>query len=341
MNKRVTIVEVAERAGVAVSSASNALNGNPGVSEATRSRVRAAADALGYVPSLRGKSLQAKRAFCVGLVVERDVAVLEADPFFGAFISGIERELAPREYALVLQVSGSAEESRRRYEQLAADRRVDGVFLNELRVDDPRIALLRELGLPAVGVNAAREGFPFPFVRQDGAAGVSDLVFHLASLGHRRIAHVSGPAEFLHARERVDAWRSALLRSGLEVGPLCEGDFTYDGGRVAADELLGLQRPPTAVVCANDLTAIGLMNRVQELGVRVPDELSVAGYDGIRFGDYVRPALTTVQTAPSHLGQEAARLLLDAIEGEVGADERFVENASLVIRASTGPAPAR
>ncbi|MBD8610197.1 LacI family DNA-binding transcriptional regulator [Frigoribacterium sp. CFBP 13729] len=379
MTDRVTIVEVAARAGVAISSVSSALNDRPGVSEQTRARIKQAASDLGFVPSVRGRSLSAKRAFTVGLVVHRDPFVLESDPFFGSFIGGLESVLDPRGYALILQMGSAADETLDRYRRLAAGRRVDGVFLNELVVDDPRVALVQQLGLPAVGVNPA-PGFPLPAVHQDVSAGVHELVAHLVSLGHRRFAHVAGPSRFVHAVHRVEAWREALVAAGCDPGVLVEADFTYEGGRRAAAELLGDAARdggagdgaagrgdrPTAVFCANDLAAIGFMAEADARGVRVPDDVSVAGFDGIELGTYVRPALTTLTTAPRLLGAEAARLLLAAVEApdaaeasEVGvapgvaADSGVraavgavpasahadIEPARLLVRASTGPAP--
>ena len=144
MERPATIVDVAKRAGVAISSASSALNGRPGVSDATRTRVREAADELGFVPSLRGRSLSSKRAYAVGLIVSRDADVFEEDPFFGGFLAGIESVLGARGYALVLQMSTTVEENTERYRRMALDRRVDGVFINEITIDDPRIPLLRD-----------------------------------------------------------------------------------------------------------------------------------------------------------------------------------------------------
>jgi DNA-binding LacI/PurR family transcriptional regulator len=372
---RVTIVEVAARAGVAISSVSSALNDRPGVSEQTRARIKQAASDLGFVPSVRGRSLSAKRAFTVGLVVHRDPFVLESDPFFGSFIGGLESVLDPRGYALILQMGSAADETLDRYRRLAAGRRVDGVFLNELVVDDPRVALVQQLGLPAVGVNPA-PGFPLPAVHQDVSAGVHELVAHLVSLGHRRFAHVAGPSRFVHAVHRVEAWREALVAAGCDPGVLVEADFTYEGGRRAAAELLGGAAAdgggagggrgggrggdgdgdgdrPTAVFCANDLAAIGFMAEADARGVRVPEDISVAGFDGIELGTYVRPALTTLTTAPRLLGAEAARLLLAAVEtpdavpaaspGDGSAvpavAQADIEPARLLVRASTGPAP--
>jgi DNA-binding LacI/PurR family transcriptional regulator len=374
VTERVTIVEVAARAGVAISSVSSALNDRPGVSEQTRARIKQAASDLGFVPNVRGRSLSAGRAFTVGLVVHRDPFVLESDPFFGSFIGGLESVLDPRGYALILQMGSAADETLDRYRRLAAGRRVDGVFLNELVVDDPRVALVEQLGLPAVGVNPA-PGFPLPAVRQDVSAGVHELVAHLVSLGHRRFAHVAGPSRFVHAVHRVEAWREALVAAGCDPGVLVEADFTYDGGRRAAAELLGgggtgrddrgdRGDRPTAVFCANDLAAIGFMAEADARGVRVPEDISVAGFDGIELGAYVRPALTTLTTAPRLLGAEAARLLLAAVEGlggdggggaGVGPGARAgasadtgaalavahadIEPARLLVRASTGPSP--
>lgn len=338
MKGRVTIVDVAERAGVAISSASSALNGRSGVSEATRRRVQKAARELGFVPSIRGKSLQAQRAFAVGLIVQRDAAVLEADPFFAGFIGGIESVISGRDYALVLQMSSGAEENTERYRRLALDRRVDGVFLSEVEEDDARFPLLRDLRLPAVAINSRSADGDVPAVVQDNVGAIQELVDYLYGLGHRRFGHVSGPFRYVHARQRDAAWAGALRARGLDESVVVESDFTYDGGVEAANRLLRRAGRPTAVFCANDLMAAGFVARAMDLGISVPGEVSVAGYDGITLGTYVRPSLTTLSTSPRALGAEAARLLLGRIEGET-VEDVFVESSRLIVRESTGAAP--
>ena len=337
-DERVTIVDVANKAGVAISSVSSALNGRPGVSDVTRERIIRIAAELGFVPSLRGKSLSGRRAFTVGLVLHRDPDVLELDPFFGGFIGGVEDAIDPRGYALVLQISAESDRVLQRYDKLAADRRVDGVFITDLEVDDPRIELVQRLGLPAVAINPGID-FPIPAVREDPEAGIRATLRHLVDLGHRRIAYVSGRANMTHSVEREDAWRTGLLGFGLAPGPVVPGDFTYLGGASAASTLLGLADPPTAVVCANDLSAIGLIAQAQHLGVDVPGQLSVAGFDDIRLGTYVRPSVTTVHTSPRKLGAESGRMLLELIENGTVSDVR-IPDAELIVRDSTGPAPA-
>lgn len=336
-NARATIVDVADRAGVAISSASAALNGRPGVSEATRERIQRAAAELGYVPSMRGRALSAKRAFSVGLVVERDFAVMGADPFFGAFIGGIEETLEPNGYALSLQIAGDAGSSLDRHVRLVDARRVDGVFLSEIRTDDPRIEALRSRGMPAVGANPLGE-FPFPAVRQDSGTAIRDLVEEMVALGHRRIAHVTGRPSYVHTEQRLDAWRAAMAFARLSTKLEVEGDFTYEGGVRAADTLLSRKVRPTAVFCANDLMAMGFMNRAIELGLNVPGDVSVAGFDGIAFGEYVRPRLTSIRTDPRALGRESARILLQLInDGET--EDVVLPPAAVVLRDSLGPAP--
>lgn len=336
MASRVTITDVAARAGVAISSVSSALNGRPGVSEQTRQMIVEAARELGFVPSVRGKSLAGKKTFAVGLVVHRNPDVLELDPFFGAFINGIESWIDERDFALVLQMSPDAEGALERYRRLAAGGRVDGVFLNEIEIDDPRVDLVRDLGLPAVGINSDA-GFPFPSARQDHRAGIEQLVAHLVELGHRSIGFVGGPERFIHSRQREAAWRDSLAAHGLEPGPVVQGSFTYEGGIEAATTMLAARARPTAVMCANDLSAMGFVAQAQHLGYDVPGDLSVSGYDGIQLGEYLRPALTTIQTQPRQTGYEAGRILLEVIDGHPAADID-IPPAALVVRSSTGPA---
>lgn len=341
-NRRdVTIEDVAERAGVAISSVSAALNGRPGVSEITRERIRAVARELGYVPSLRGRSLSAKRAFALALVVRRDPKVLGADPFFGAFIAGIESVLSQCGYALVLQVSADPEEDLARYRQLAADRRVDGVFINELTHEDPRLTLVRELGLPAVAITESVVDCP-AVVLQDNSGPIRELVARFVELGHRRFAHVSGPSSYLHAATRRDIWQQALAHSGFADQPVIESDFTYAGGARAAE--LVIRQPeaerPTAVFCANDLMAAGFLTRAGDLGLVVPDAISVAGFDGTDLATYIRPTLTTITTSPDTLGTIATSLLLDAVDGGPLPTVVKTGHPSLVVRGSIGPAPS-
>lgn len=338
MKTRVTIVDVAKDAGVSIATVSAALNNRPGVSEPTRQRVVATAHQLGWSPSLRGRSLSQKRAFNVGLVIQRSSSVIASDPFFAGFISGIESVLENGGYALVLQVAPTRQRAVERYRRLAADHRVDGVFLTDVSNPDSRFDLVRKLGIPAVAINAKPEWDGISTVRQSHEPGINALLDHLVGLGHRRIAHVSGPRDYIHAHDRETAWRAYLSAARIRPGAMVEGDFSLAGGSRAAATLLRRHPRPTAVFCANDLMAIGFIAKATEMGFSVPGDVSVAGYDGIDFGAYARPSLTTVTTAPHSLGMEAARALLGMVDG-TPPSHVDTEPTSLIVRASTGPVP--
>jgi DNA-binding LacI/PurR family transcriptional regulator len=333
---RPTIADVATRAGVSKGAVSFALNGKPGLAQATVERILAAADDLGWRPSNRARSLSVSKAFALGLVITRDPAVLSSDPFFPAFIGGVESVLAPRGQALVLQVVAPGENEEAGYRRLAQDGRVDGVFLSDLRHDDSRIDLLASLGLPAVTLNRPEVASPFPAVCLDDRPGTIAVVQHLLELGHRRIAHVAGPQVFVHATARTEAFVSALAEAGLRPAAIEISDFTAVGGIEATKRLLALPEPPTAIVYANDRMAIAGLGAAQQAGLKVPDDLSVAGFDDSELAEFVHPGLTTVRADPYAFGETAARTLNLLIDGD-GAVVPDVElpPARLIIRRST------
>lgn len=333
--QRLTIADVATRAGVSKGAVSLALNGRPGLAQATVDRILTAADELGWRPSNRARSLSVSKAFALGLVMTRDPSVLSSDPFFPAFIAGVESVLAPRGQALVLQVVTQGEDEAAGYRRLVQDGRVDGVFLSDLRHDDPRLELLAELGLPAVTLNRPDGPSPFPAVCLDDRPGTIALVEHLLALGHRRIAHVAGPPAFVHATTRSTAFVATLAAAGLEPVAIVEGDFTAAGGIAATRRLLALAEPPTAIVYANDRMAIAGLGAAQQAGLTVPDDLSIAGFDDSELAEFVHPGLTTVRADPFGFGEAATRTLNQVIDGDGDVPDVELPPARLVIRRST------
>jgi DNA-binding LacI/PurR family transcriptional regulator len=336
---RPTIADVATRAGVSKGAVSLALNGRPGLAQATVERIIAAADELRWRPSNRARSLSVSKAFALGLVITRDPGVLSSDPFFPAFIAGVESVLGPNGQALVLQVVTAGEDEEAGYQRLAQAGRVDGVFLSDLRHDDPRIELLASLGMPAVTLNRPEGSSPFPAVLLDDRPGTVEVVQHLLDLGHRRIAHVAGPPAFVHATARSEAFASALAAAGLEPVGIEGSDFTAAGGIEATRRLLALPEPPTAIVYANDRMAIAGIGAVQRAGLTVPDDLSIAGFDDSELAEFVHPGLTTVRADPFGFGEAAARTLNQLIDGDGEVADVELPPARLVIRRSTA-APA-
>jgi len=331
---RTTIADVAIRAGVSKGLVSFALNDRPGVSAETRQRILAAADELGWRPSLRGRSLSSDRAFALGLVLARDPDILAGDPFFPAFISGVESVLAPAGQALVLSMVETEEAESRTYRQLAVNGRVDGVIISDLRAGDARIALVRELGLSAVTLGRPDVASPFPAVTVDDAEGIRASVAHLVGLGHTRIAHVGGPATMLHGSRRRDSFRLAMRESGLADDLVVETDFSAAQGAAATLRLLARRDRPTAIVYSNDPMAIAGLGIAQRAGLDVPGELSITGFDGSEVGKYLHPSLTTVRTSAREWGVAAASALLLSIDGHA-PDDIELEPAQLVVGGST------
>ncbi len=333
---RPTINDVATAAGVSKGAVSFALNNRPGVAPETRRRILEVADELGWTPSPRARALSVSKALAVGLVVARPPEILRADAFFPAFISGIETVLSRRGHVLVLQVAENGDEAT--YRRLAKEGRVDGVFVTDLQVDDRRPALLTELGLPFVVVGPSLEDDPTPTLGVDDAPGVRAAIAHLVGLGHRHIAHVSGPQSMVHGRSRRTAWAQALAEAGLPEGICVEADFSAESGAAATRTLLDLAEPPTAIVFANDLMAMAGLSLAVSRGVNVPGELSVTGFDDMEISAHLQPSLTTVSTDVVAWGRAAATQLLEMVDG-VTVSPVDLPPARLVVRASTGPAP--
>jgi DNA-binding LacI/PurR family transcriptional regulator len=337
MARRPTILDVARRAGVSKGAVSFALNGRPGLAPATRERILVAARELDWQPSSRARALSHSRAFALGLVISRPPALLGADPFFAQFLAGIESTLAGQGMALLLQVvGGDATVEVASYRRLAAEDRVDGVFLTDLRVEDPRFALLVQLGLPAIAVGRPIGACPFPAVTVDDRTGVGEAVAHLLALGHTRIAYVGGTDGYVHAASRREAWRGALEAAGVAPGPDLVGDFTGRGGAAATRALLALPQRPTAVVYANDLMAVAGMSVALGQGLALPDDLSVVGFDDIPLAAHVAPALTTVRQDAEAWGHAAAQALLAKARGEA-VDDLSLAPSQLVVRSSSSP----
>jgi LacI family transcriptional regulator, repressor for deo operon, udp, cdd, tsx, nupC, and nupG len=338
MAPRPTINDVARAAGVSKGAVSFALNNRPGLAPGTRDRILETARQLGWTPSSRARALSVSRALAIGLVVARPPETLRADPFFPSFIAGVESVLADSGYALLLQIVAEDDGGHAPYRRLADQGRVDGVLVTDLHVDDTRPALLAEVGLPAVIVGPDLGEAFWPSVGVDDRPGIAAVVEHLVSLGHSRVAHVGGPDAMVHGRSRREAWAATLEGAGLRPGPFVEADFSAEAGAAATRQLLDLDRPPTAIVYANDLMAMAGLAVAAGRGIDVPRRLSIAGFDDTELAAHLQPPLTTVTTDVTGWGRAAATRLLELIDDQeptpVGLDP-----PRLVVRDSTGPVP--
>lgn len=338
--RRTTIADVAALSGTSKGTVSFVLNNKPGVADETRRRVLAAIDELGWQPSRLAQSLSFSRADAIGLVLARTAETLRSDSFFAPFIAGVEHSVSQADMSVLLRFVESEEAELDAYRSLVRGGRVDGVIVADLRPEDSRIAFLAELGVPAVTLNRPDVPSSFGAVVNDDAAGVAAAVEHLLGLGHRRVSQVSGPQHYLHTRRRRAAFVSALEARGLEVCSVAEADFTAQGAAEATRALLGVsaEQRPTAILFDNDTMAVAGSVVAHDLGLNVPRDLSVVGFDDAELSAYVSPSLTTVRTDPFGWGAVAARQLLAVIGGAAPGDDLALEVPSLVVRSSTAPA---
>jgi DNA-binding LacI/PurR family transcriptional regulator len=337
--RRPTIADVAALAGVSKGAVSRSFNSGERISKETSQRIKAAAAELGWVPSAAARAINGAPAQAIGVVLRRPAELLELDPFFPAFLAGVESVLAEHRYAAILRFVADAREERGCYEQMTGERRVDGFLVNDLRRPDARFRLLDDLGARAVVVGSPGPACRFPSVDTDSDNQVRELIEHLIGAGHRCIGHVTGPPELAHSKARHTLWRRTLAARGLEPGPVAVGDFTAQGGAAATRELLAATPRPTAIFYGNDIMAIAGMAVLAESGLRIPDDMAIAGFDDVSISSYVTPALSTVHCDYRGLGRTAADMLLTVIGGGA-APSRVALPGEVRLRASTGRATA-
>jgi DNA-binding LacI/PurR family transcriptional regulator len=308
---RVTIEVLAERLGLSTASVSYALNGLPGVSDATRSRVLALAEELGWRPNVGARSLSRARADAVGLLLPRGPEDVGAEPYYMALLAGIESGLAEADTALMLRfVPGVDGADLTIYRQWHAERRVDGVFLTDLRFDDPRPALLERLGLPYLVHGGRRADSGWRFGQEQEA---QLLVAHLAQLGHRSLLHVAGPGALVHEEERHRAVEAACAAAGIALTTI-DADYTHSGAAAAVLAALHHGTTATAVLCSNDPMAVGALMALRELGLE--RRTALVSWDDSVLCETASPAITAVQRRPYDAGRTSARLLLAGLRGE-------------------------
>jgi DNA-binding LacI/PurR family transcriptional regulator len=333
---RITIADIARQAGVSTSAVSYALNDRPGVSAQTRERVLAIAREMGWAPSSAARSLSGARTETIGLVLARDPSTLGVESFYMQFIAGVESELVKRSYALLLQVVPDLEAELRTYRAWQASSRVDGVITTDVRVDDPRVALLSQPGaIPAVVVGDPGLAGGLTNVWTDDASAIREVVRYLYAQGHRRIARVAGTEEFGHTHIRDAAFEDETRALGIE-GEIGRTDYSTDQGASATRRLLLERRRPTAIVYDNDIMALAGLGVANEIGIPVPSHLSVLAWDDSPLCVAAYPRLSAMSHDVTSFGAHVARRLFDVLDG--AAPGSFLDSTpTLLPRGTTAP----
>ncbi len=330
-----TIKDVAKRAGVGIATVSRALHGSPQVSRETAARVRKVIEELGYRPNTNAQSLASGRSQMLGLVVS-DIT----NPFFPELIKGFE-EVALHNGYDVLVASTNYDPARTALcVRRMIERKIDGVAIMTSEVDPSLHDTFAQRKVPLVFLDVGEVARGVSNVKVDYAHGITQAVEHLRTLGHTRIAFISGPLRLESVRERRDAFLKRLADArggGPHEALLEEGNHKVDGGFKAMLRLLDRAPGVTAVIASNDLTAIGAMRAIRKRGLRVPEDISVVGFDDIQMAQFTEPPLTTVKLVRTEIARLACEALLHSIQAH-GAGVEFRMSTSLVVRASTGRA---
>lgn len=326
--RRVTIGDVATEAGVSIATVSKVINDRYGVAADTLSRVRAVIDDLGYESSLVARSLRSQRTNVIGILVA------DIEPFSAELLKGAAAAIRERHFELIVY-SGVGQRKdhpgwERRYVSRLGGTLTDGIILvtpTVVDVDDT---------VPIVAVDPHTGPAVLPSVHADNLAGAKTATEYLIGLGHRRIGFLAGRSDLQSARQREQGYRDALASAGLDVDPelIRAGEYELDVSTDAARRLLTLDDPPSAVFAANDLSAIQTMHVASAMGLRVPDDVSVIGFDNIPESALADPPLTTIDQAIQRMGRQAVELLVDLIEGRTDRPHQITLPTRLVVRQS-------
>lgn len=338
MEKHVTIDDIARAAGVAKSTVSKVFNKHKGVAEKTRKEVLEVAGRLNYRPSMIARSLKSRKTKAVGLVLPNIV-----NPFFPAILKGVGDVATENDYVVVFCDSDNRKEKESLYFQIFENRWVDGIVFSVITGDEEEENYIRsicERGTPVVLIDREIEDYFTNVVMIDNKKAAFAATTHLLELGHKRIGHIAGPQNVTSFVKRLEGYKDALEKYGINFDAelVVEGkDTSVESGGHAAGQLFKKKNVTfTAVFASNDLMAIGCMKELQKNGLRVPEDVSIVGFDNIPLASLVTPSLTTVAQPAYQIGVEAMSLLIKNMEKENSLKSKIILPTELVVRESTG-----
>ncbi|WP_108670088.1 LacI family DNA-binding transcriptional regulator [Peribacillus acanthi] len=333
----ITIKDVAKLANVAPSTVSRVIANNPRISERTKEKVREAMDQLGYHPNFIARSLANQSTQVIGLVLPNSTDVFFQNPFFPTVLRGLSEGAHERHYALQISTGKTEDEIFDGVVQMVQGGRVDGVILLYSRIEDRVLTYLRERKFPFVVI-----GKPFKDVEQithvdnDNYKATKEATKYLLDLGHEQIGFIGGDLNFVVTLERLLGYEKALREAGIQSNDefIIHSQFLREGGQEAISKLLNLKHPPTALVVADDLMALGVLNTLSEMNILVPDDISILSFNNVLFSELSKPPLTSVDINIFELGYQAAKSLIQLLENPKEPVKRIIVPHELVIRHS-------
>ena len=326
------IQEVARRAQVSTATVSRTINGSDKVKPKTAERVRRAIEALNYFPNTNARALGSGRSRLYGLIIS-DIT----NPFFPELVKSFEDTAVLHGLEVIVSNTSYKADRAELCVQRMLERKVDGVAIMTSELEPQLLERLKNNGIPLVFLDTGTVGADTSNVLVNYSKGIDEAVDHLVALGHERIGFISGPMLLPSARTRREAFLESLRRAGISLRKelIVEGNHRIDGGRMAMEELLQLTALPTAILASNDLTAIGAIGSIHQHGLRVPEDISVIGFDDIEISAALYPPLTTVRLSRSHIADRAFHALFSANREPGSRGAEYIVQPELVIRDTT------
>jgi LacI family transcriptional regulator len=326
-----TIIDVARESGVSYSTVSRALTGYEFVKPSTRDKVLRAAEKLGYVPNQQARSLAGGRSNLIGVLVPN-----LTNGYITEIIRGIDEELQKSGYNLILYTTHRHEGKESSYVATISNGGADGLLLVVPMISNSYLDAMRQQNFAYVLIDQADESEKSAMINATNRQGAYDATAYLIGLGHRRIGFVTGLPGLNSASERLEGYKAALKNHGIRLNQelIAAGNFLHHGGYLAAQKLLSLAAPPTAVFAGNDLSAFGVMEAVRERGLLIPDDISIIGFDDIPQASITYPKLSTVRQPLEQMGSVAVQMLLEHLENPARGMGQVTLATQLVIRDS-------
>jgi DNA-binding LacI/PurR family transcriptional regulator len=330
-SERLDIHAVARLANVSIATVSRTINHIPSVNPQMAKRVWEAIRQLNYFPNTQARALVSGRSRLLGLIVSEIT-----NPFFPELIQGFEDVAVENDYEILIGSTNYEPERMQRCIRRMVERNAEGVAVMTFGIEQPLLDQLADRKVPLVFVDVAPERPGISVLKVDYSHGIRQGVQHLAALGHREIGFISGPLRLHSAQSRLHAFEQALEECGIgrQERFVVEGDHTMEGGMVAAERLLRQKPLPTAVMCSNDMLAIGVMHKLSREGVRVPEDVSIIGFDDIHMAEMMIPSLTSVQMSRAELARAAVAALRAHVEKK-SPQREYPIRTHLVVRQST------
>nr|WP_315231249.1 LacI family DNA-binding transcriptional regulator [uncultured Albidiferax sp.] len=326
-----SIKDVARHANVSISTVSHVVNRTRFVSDKARQDVEAAIRALGYVPSAVARSLKSNTTRTLGMLIPNC-----SNPYFAEIVRSVEDHCFASGYTLILCNTDDEPLRQSVYLKVLAEKRVDGLIIISTGEDSDLQDLLQGLTTPTVLLDREVTHVHCDLVETANVQGGQMATEHLVALGHRRIACIGGPAELSPSAQRIQGWRNALAAAALDANDLLwHSDFSSQGGFTAMQAILQSPQQPTAVFVCNDLMGIGALSAAHEAGLRIPQDLSIIGFDDIELARFTSPPLTTIVQPKQRIGMLAVDMLLERIQGGRTDTRQVLLQPELIVRAST------